>query len=191
MSSFCSSGSCEGYLCVGLLITTVGESARRLCGLCVLGCKEKVCVLEEVFEENDLVMTGNRYLIEPRKWPSTTVARLKTEYQPATIDFGACSFIKERIASLLARNQRKNIPLINSCLSEDGSTLMVQDTLHSLLSNGKTKETAICVDMPNCDLCASTQCRYKVQCDECSQFTCGSWIRLKSTCAYCRHHLSS
>lgn len=190
MSSFCLSGSCEGFLRVGFLVTTAGISAKRFCGLCVINCSDKICLFEEVVDQNVLKETGVRYLIEPRRWPSTTAARLKTEYQPADIDFGACAFIQERIAKMLAKHERKHTVSNKSLMSANGSSLMVEDTLHCLLPSGKSKENAICLDMPNCELCATPACHYKVQCDECSQFTCGSWIRLKGTCAYCRYHLS-
>jgi hypothetical protein len=191
MLSRCSAISCEGFFRTGMLVSHNGLQAQRVCGPCVLGFTDKVCVLEEVYDENTncLVETGTIYMIDPGRWPRDTLMRLKSEYQPDMIDLEACHFIRQRIIHLLEKRIQKNKPNIPSCLSEDGTTLWVKSTLHFLNPDGLSKNTAICVDIPACELCATTTCHYKVQCDECCQFTCGTWIRLKGTCAFCRHSM--
>jgi hypothetical protein len=191
MLSRCSAGSCEGFFQVGLLVSCEGSPASRVCGLCVLGCLDKVCILEEVNDVNTgcLVQTGTIYMIEPSRWPSNTLPRLKLMCQPSNIDLEACNFIRERVAQLLEKRIKKNKSTMNSYLSEDGTALWVKNTLHCLIPDGLSKNTAICVDAPACELCATITCHYQVQCDECSQFTCGTWARLKGTCAYCRHNM--
>ena len=191
MLSHCSVSSCEGFLQVGLMVSCEGSPARRVCGPCVLGCLDKVCVLEEVMDADTgyLQQTGVIYLIEPSRWSRDTLVRLKSECQPSTIDLEACHFIRQRIARLLAKRVQRHNLNVNSCLSEDGTSLWVDTTLHFLNPDGFSKKSAICVDASACELCATASCHYKVQCDECSQFTCGTWIRLKGTCAFCRHNM--
>lgn len=191
MLSRCSASSCEGFLNAGMLVSHNGFHAQRVCGPCVLGFTDKVCVLEEIHDAHTdcLVTTGIIYMIDPSRWPRDTLVRLKSNCPPATIDMEACNFIRQRIVRLLEKRIQKNQRIINSCLSQDGTTLWVQRTLHFLNPDGLSKNTAICVDVPACELCATTTCHYKVECNECSQFTCGTWIRLKGTCAYCRHSM--
>jgi len=191
MLSRCSASSCEGFLKAGLLVSHEGLQAQRICGPCVLGFTDKVCVLEEVHDATTdcLVQTGTIYMVDPRKWTRDTLVRLKSECQPTTIDLEACNFIRQRIARLLAKRVNRNIVNVNSCLSQDGTTLWVKSTLHFIIPDGLSRQSAICVDVPACELCSTSKCHYKVQCDECSQFTCGTWIRLKGTCAFCRHNM--
>lgn len=191
MLSRCSSNSCEGFLQTGLLVSYEGLQAQRVCGPCVLSFSDKVCILEEVNDvnTNSVVLTGNIYMVDPSKWCRNTLVRLKTECQPSTIDMEACNFIRHQITRLLEKRIKRNKINVPSCLSEDGTTLWVKSTLHFLHPDGLSKKAAICVDVPACELCATTTCHYKVECDECSQFTCGTWVRLKGTCAFCRHNM--
>ena len=191
MLSHCSASLCEGFLQVGLLVSCEGSSAQRVCGPCVLGCSGRVCILEEVNDVNTggLKQTGTIYLIDPSRWSINTLARLKMECLPSTIDLEACNVIRHRIARQLAKRLNKNNPAVSSFLSHDAKTLWVKNTLHFIIPDGLSNQSAICVDVPACELCATTTCHYKVECDECSQFTCGTWIRLKGTCAYCRHNM--
>ena len=191
MLSRCSARSCEGFFKAGMLVSHNGLEAQRVCGPCVLSFTDKVCVLEEVHDADMdcLVQTGTIYMIDPSRWPRDTLQRLKSEHPPHSIDLEACNFICQRIGRLLEKRIQKNKPNVPSCLSEDGTTLYVKSTLHFLNPDGLTKKTAISVDGPACELCATTTCHYKVQCDECSQFTCGTWIRFKGTCAFCRHNM--
>jgi len=188
MLSRCSLSSCEGFLKQGLLVTSEGFPAQRVCGPCVLGCLDRVCILEEISDTNTgcLVQTGNVFMINPVRW-SKTFVRLKLECSPSTIDLEACNFIRDRIAHLLTKH--KNTSSVTSFLSSDAKTLFVKDTLQFLIPNGLSKQFAICVDAAGCELCGAAACHYQVQCDECSQFTCGTWIRLKGTCAFCRHNM--
>ena len=191
MLSHCSASSCEGFLQVGLLVSCEGSPAQRVCGPCVLGCSARVCILEEVSDVNtgSLKQTGTVYMIDPSRWSINTLVRLKLECLPSTIDTEACNFIRQRIAHLLEKRLNKNNPRVSSFLSQDAKTLFVKNTLHFINPDGLTSKTAICVDASACELCATTTCHYKVQCDECSQFTCGTWIRFKGTCAFCRHNM--
>jgi hypothetical protein len=189
MLSRCSASSCEGFLEFGLLVSCEGSPAKRVCGPCVLGCSDKVCILEEVNDANTggLVQTGTIYMIDPSRWSRDTLVRLKLECQPSTIDFYACNTIRQRIARLLAKRVNRNIVNVSSFLSQDAKTLWVKNTLHFIIPDGLSNQSAICVDASDCDLCSTSTCHYQVQCEECSQFTCGTWVRLKGTCAYCRH----
>jgi len=191
MLSRCSCSSCEGFLQTGLLVSYEGLEAQRVCGPCVLGFSDKICILEEVNDaDNDgLILTGNIYMVDPSRWDRNTLVRLKAECLPSNIDLEACNFIRNRIAHLLEKRLKKQKINISSCLSEDGTTLLVRSTLHFLNPDGLTKKAAICVDVPACELCATTTCHYKVQCFECCQFTCGTWIRFKGTCAFCRYSM--
>ena len=187
----CSLSSCEGFFKVGLLASLEGVQARRVCGPCVLACLDKVCILEEINDVNagGLVQTGTVFMIDPSRWPSNTLRRIKSECLPEVLDQVACDFIRMKIAYLLGKRLNQNQINVNSCLSVDGSNLWVKSTLHSLNPDGLSKKSAICVDLPACELCATKSCHYKVECDECSQFTCGTWIRLKGACAFCRHNM--
>jgi hypothetical protein len=179
MSNICSSGCCAGLpgqfrLPTKLIPAEV--SVEMYCSLCILGSEKKVLYV---------VYKGHLMIIIPKSGYSTLCKLLATNAIEA-VGFHIYKFLVKRMELRIRQLERGHGP---TSLTIDGKHLLSSFGIISLVPDGSSVMSAICLDLPECEECGTSECHYRLQCGTCEQFSCGEWTRLKGSCAYCRSKL--